>query len=330
MAESATIRMPQATIPPIEHTFGKLALGCWVFGRTHWGGQNVQDSRAVMEAALRRGMNHFDTSSAFGDGVSETLVGEFLKQDYHRRDGMCIATKLLPREGTAEEIEKSLASSRSRLSAEVIDLYYVQWPLPRVDMRPMFEVLAKEVEEGRVRAVGVSNFSLEQLKQAREVCPIHAVQFCYNLLWRPTEVEKELIPYCNESNLATITTSSIAQGLLTGRFGAEPMFAAGDNRVNTVWHERGVWPKVFATVEKMKEIAKEAGRPLSHLAIRWLSRKAEISSIVVGARTSVQLNELAGAMVGEIDEAHFDKLTAISDEFLPSLPEAGNIFRYYP
>ena len=249
-------RMPQVTLGPIEQSFGKLALGCWVFGRTHWGGQSVQDSRAVMEAALRRGMNHFETSGAFGDGVSEQLVGEFLKQDYHRREGMFIATKLLPREGTKEEVEKALIASRERLGVEVIDLYYVQWPLPRVDMRPLFEVLNKEVEEGRVRAVGVSNFSVEQIRKVREACPIAAAQFCYNLLWRPPEVENELIPFCDESGIAAITYSSIAQGILTGRFSSEPMFAAGDNRVHTVWHERDVWPKVYAAVETMKPIAK--------------------------------------------------------------------------
>ena len=320
--------MPLVRIPPVELDHGKLGLGCWVFGGKHWAGQDENDSRAVMEAALRRGMNHFDTAEDYGDGKSETMIGEFLSRDYHRRDGMFIATKGLAMEPTGEAITTLLERSLSRLGVECVDLYYVHYPLRDRDMRPIFEALEQAREQGKLRAIGVSNFTVAQMTQAAQVCTIRGHQLCYNALWR--FAEDEVIPYCRENKIAVVTYSSIAQGILTGKFPLQPHFAEGDLRAETVHFEPAVWPHVHAAVEKLKALAKEAGRPLAHLAIRWVARNPDITSVLVGARNTVQLNELAGAMTGKIDDAILDRMTAISDELRPHIPDTGNIFRYYP
>lgn len=322
------MQIERVTIPPVSLDHGKLALGTWVFGGTHWGGQNPHDSRAVMEVALRRGMNHFDTAEGYGDGRSETLIGDFLRSDSIRRGHIFLATKGFVNEPTAEAIRASLDGSMKRLGVESIDLYYVHWPRRGADLRPVFEELQRARERNQIEAIGVSNFSIADLEAARSVCEINAHQFCYNLLWRFPE--REMIPYCTQHKIAMVAYSSIAQGLLTGSFPAEPQFNAGDLRQQTVLLEREVWPAVYRAIEQMKAVAAKAKRPLVHLAIRWLASQPAITSILVGARNAVQLNELAGAMGGSIDQKHLDELTAISDALQPTIPDTGNIFRFYP
>ena len=327
-ASTGPMVMPRVMLPPVDLEHGKLALGCWVFGGTHWAGQNPHDSRAVMEAALRRGMNHFDTAEAYGDGLSEQLIGDFLRTDELRRGHLFLASKAFLSAPTAESVRASLDASLARLGVDSIDLFYVHWPLRGADLRPVFEELQKARDSGHIHAIGVSNFSIADLEAARSVCEIHAHQFCYNLLWR--FAEREMIPYCTQHQIAMLSYSAIAQGILTGRFSAEPQFAAGDLRSQTVLFEREVWPRVYEAVEKMKVVAAQAKRPLVHLAIRWLTRKSELTNVLVGARNAVQINELAGAMGGAIADSVVDQLTAISDELVPAIPDTGNIFRFYP
>ena len=327
-ASTGPMVMPRVTLPPVDLEHGKLALGGWVFGGTHWAGQNPQDSRAVMEAALRRGMNHFDTAEGYGDGRSEQLIGEFLRTDDLRRGHVFVASKVFLKEPTAESVRASLEASLARLGVDSLDLYYVHWPLRGADLRPVFEELQKARDSGQIHAIGVSNFSIADLDAARSVCEIHAHQFCYNLLWRFPE--REMIPYCSEHQISMISYSSIAQGILTGGFAKEPQFAAGDLRALTVLFEPQVWPRVYEAVEKMKVVATAAKRPLVHLAIRWLTRQERLTSVLVGARNAVQVNELAGAMGGAIADSTFDQLAAISDELQAAIPDTGNLFRFYP
>ena len=322
------MQIERVTIPPVGLDHGRLALGTWVFGGTHWAGQNPHDSRAVMEAALRRGMNHFDTSEIYGDGRSETLIGDFLRSDSIRRGHIYLASKGFVNEPTAESIRASLEGSMQRMGVESIDLYYVHWPRRGADLRPVFEELQRAKERNQIEAIGVSNFSIAELEAARSVCEIQVHQFCYNLLWRCPE--REMIPYCKQHQITMVSYSSIAQGLLTGSFPAQPQFNAGDLRQKTVLLEHEVWPVVYQAIEQMKAVAAKAKRPLVHLAIRWLASQPAITSILVGARNSVQLNELAGAMGGSIDQKHLDELTAISDVLQPAIPDTGNIFRFYP
>jgi len=366
-----------ASLFPVDKEFSRLALGAWVFGGAHWAGQSVHDSKSVMEVALRRGMNHFDTAEGYGDGRSETLIGDFLRAEPMRREKVFLATKGYLEEPTAATIRKSLQGSLERLGVEYVDLYYVHWPRHSADLRPVFEELQRAKDEGKIRAIGASNFNIAQLDAARSVCAIHAHQFCYNLLWRFPE--RDLIPYGIEHNIASVAYSAIAQGILAGAFPAEPYFAKGDLRAKTVMFEHEVWPAVFAAVEQMKVVAAEAKRPLVHLAIRWLlsretlpragpaaqavegatptlpaahaalaasktgltepgsltpaqsaSQTPTLTAILVGARNAVQLNELAGALGGDIPQALLDKLTAISDAVRPAIPAVGNIFRFYP
>jgi aryl-alcohol dehydrogenase-like predicted oxidoreductase len=318
--------MPQTTIHPVQKRHGRLALGCWVFGGTQWAGQEDADSVAVMEGALERGMNHFDTAQGYGRGRSESVVGAFLK-DRGVRETVYLATK----RAASSDVDAYVAAideSLERLKTDYIDLLYIHWPRKGADLARLLEALEKVRSQGKIKAIGVSNFSVEQMEEASKAGTIDAHQTCYNLVWRYPE--HDIIPYCREHGIAVVTYSSIAQGILTGKFPKEPSFKEGDHRSRTVMFEPEVWPHVYEGVEQLKGIASDAGRSLTHLAIQWVAAQPGVTSILVGARNASQMEDNATALADPVDATVIDRMSEIGDEVMRHVPDAGNIFRHYP
>lgn len=280
---------------------------------------------AAMQVAYEYGIRHFDTAAGYGGGHSEELYGQFLKG---RRDQIYLASKSDTVEMTAEAMLAEVDNSLRRLQTDSIDLYYIHWPRSGRDMRPTMEGLERARQQGKVRAVGVSNFSVEQMKQVQEVGTLDAHQLGYNLLWR--YAEDDLIPFCQQHNIAVVTYSSIAHGILTGKFGRTPELSPGDQRHNILPFRADIWPYVYDGVEKLKAIAAELNRPLMHLAIRWILTRPGITSVVVGARNRAQSEANAQALTGAIPDDVFERMTAISDEIVAHVPNAGNLFNHYP
>jgi aryl-alcohol dehydrogenase-like predicted oxidoreductase len=195
-------------------------------------------------------------------------------------------------------------------------------------MRPLMEGLEQARRQGKIGAVGVSNFSVAQMQQVAEVGTIDAHQLCYNLLWRFPE--QDVIPYCREHHIAVVTYSSIAQGVLTGKFPRHPQLPPRDQRARTVHFDEQVWPQVYDGVEAMKAVAAQAERPLAHLAIRWVLHQPGITAVAVGARTPEQVEQNWQALTGALDESVFAALTVISDQVMPVIPDTGNPYRYTP
>jgi myo-inositol catabolism protein IolS len=280
---------------------------------------------AAIEAAYEHGIRHFDTAAGYGNGHSEELYGRFLKR---RREQIYLASKSDAAEMTAEAMLAEVDASLSRLQTDTIDLYYIHWPRSGRDMRPTMEGLERARQQGKVCAVGVSNFSVGQMRQVQEVGAIDAHQLGYNLLWR--YAEDELIPFCVEHRIAVVTYSSIAHGILTGKFGPTPDLSPRDQRHTILPFRSDIWPHVYDGVEKLKAIAAEMDRPLMHLAIRWILTRPGITSVVVGARNRVQSEANARALTGAIPDEVFNRMTAISDEIVAHVPNAGNLFNHYP
>lgn len=317
--------MRKATIGNSSEAHNVLSLGCWAFGGSGWNGQEDADSLSAMEKAFEKGLTHFDTAMAYGGGRSEKLVGEFIKG---KREQLYIATKGNTSEGKAEPIINSLDKSLGNLGVDCIDLYYIHWPNKDFDMRPVVEGLEKERAKGKFKQLGVSNFSVEQMKQAMEVGTIDAHQLCYSLVWRFDE--GDIIPFCIENNIDLVTYSSLGQGILTGKFPKDPKFEGDDVRQGTTLFKEDVWPHIYEGVEEMKVVAEEAGRPLADLAIQWVAKQAGVASVLVGARNADQVERNAVAMDGEIAAEYLDKLTDISNRTIEKIPDSGNIFQYYP
>ncbi len=310
-------------IPPVYKDHSPLALGGTAFGE-----QSDQAWLAIMEAALAAGINHFDTASGYDQGRSETLIGQFLAAQPNRRRQIFLASKTSADEMTAQSMLEQVDKSLARLQTDVIDLYYIHWPRQGKDMRPAMEGLEKARQQGKIQAVGVSNFSVEQMEQVAEVGKIDAHQLGYSLFWRFPE--REIIPYCRTNGIAVVTYSSIAQGILTGKFARHPQFARDDKRPTTLLFEERLWPHVYEGVEQLKAIAKTVQRPLPQLAIRWVLQQKDVTTAVVGARTAAQVQENAQALEGELPVHIFEQMTAISGAVLQHVPNTGNVYRYNP
>ena len=322
---STNSQLAPVQIGPVNKPLSPLALGSFIFGADAWRPEAQAQLNATMQTALDHGITHFDTATGYGSGQSEELIGNFLQG---KRDRVFLASKASINEMSADLMFQQVDASLARLNTDKIDLYYIHWPRQGKDIRPMMEGLERARQRGKVGAIGVSNFSVENMEQVREVGPIHAHQLPYNLFWR--FAEKEIVPYCREHQIAVVTYSSIAQGVLTGKFGREPQLAAGDNRGRVVHFDADVWPHIYEGVEALKPLAAEIDRPLAHLAIRWVLNRVDISTAVVGARLPEQVAQNAAALAGEIPQSIFERMTAISDEVMTHIPDTGNPYRHYP
>lgn len=311
-----------------EKRHGKLGLGCWVFGGSSWGEQSEADSLGAMATAWEAGVTHWDTAIAYGQGHSEQLCGQFLRGKWEK---VFLATKGSPGK-KPKSIVKSIHHSLKNLGTDFIDLFYIHYPIKGLDMRPHMELLEKEREKGTIGAIGVSNFSVEQLAQISEAGRIDAHQIGYNLFWRVGE--EDVIPYCREKGIALVTYSSLALGILTCKLPANPRFEEGDMRPKTVFFLKNVWPYVHEATERFKALAVRAKMSPHHLAIQWLARQPGVEVVLVGARNARQSMDNAASLQTEgrlpIDPDLLDEATALSAELHRHYPVETNIFQWHP
>ena len=288
-------------------------------------GEQDDELLDAIAACYEAGLRHFDTGAGYGNGHSEELYGRFLKS---RRAQVFLASKADPAETTAKAMLAEVDGSLRRLDTDFIDLYYIHWPRSGRDMRPAMEGLETARRQGKIGAAGVSNFSVEQMQQVAEVGTIDAHQLGYNLLWRYAEAD--VIPYCREHGIAVVSYSSLAHGILTGKFGPKPDLAERDQRNRILPFRADIWPHVYEGVEQLKAIAAELDRPLMHLAIRWILAQPGIALALIGARNRAQANANTAALAGDIPPEIFARMTAISDQIVRHVPNEGNLFDHHP
>jgi myo-inositol catabolism protein IolS len=310
----------------------RLGLGCWEYGGIGEAGPGRAEARALIARALDLGVLHLDTAEGYGDGESERIVGEALREWARARGGApraepFVASKAALR-ATAPEAVAAVEGSLRRLGLERIDLYYIHWPRRGVDPAPMLEGLESCRERGLVGALGVSNFSVADMEAASRAGRIEFHQLCWNPLWR--KAERELVPYCAERGIGFVLYSPLAQGLLA-RPRSGRSRKAGDPRDGNVFHDPEVKGRLDPILERMRALAAEGGLELGELALRWASSRPLAASVVAGASSAAQLEEneracRAGPLEGALAEA-FEGLSLEADAVVP---DVGNIFRYYP
>ena len=319
--------VPDASIRPAPLVAGGRSMLPMALGGS-WYATDADDGslRAAMEAAYASGVRHFDTAAGYGNGRSETLLGSFLADK--GRDDIFVASKSDTDELTSAAILAEVDGSLARLNLDRIDLYYIHWPRAGRDMRPTMEGLERARAEGKIGAIGVSNFSIEQMRQVAEVGRIDVHQLGYNLLWR--YAEPELIPFCISNHIAVVAYSALAHGILTGKFGRDLNLAPGDQRHTILPFRADIWPHVYAGVEEMRGLASELDLPLATLAIRWILHRPGIDAVVAGARNAEQASANVAALVPAIPDAAFERMTEISDRIATHVPDVGNLFDHYP
>jgi aryl-alcohol dehydrogenase-like predicted oxidoreductase len=274
-----------------------------------------------LEAALEVGMLHWDTAGAYGKGHSEKLIGEILPEC---RERVFLASKaFIP--GDARGIGQRIERSLQNLRTDYIDLYYIHWPRPDTDMRPAMAELERCRKAGKIRYIGVSNFSVDQLQSLQTAGNVDAYQIGYNLLWQRPQTG--IIPYCRQENISLVTYSSLAQGILTGKFGPNPTFPKGDNRPYTVLFQPEIWPTVYATAQKLSLIAEKNKIKLPQLAIEWLRSQPGIHSILLGARNARQVRENREYITyAPIPESDWQEMQRLGQELMALHPNSDTMF----
>jgi myo-inositol catabolism protein IolS len=320
--------IPPVQIGATESRHAPLGLGGTTFGPHQWSGQEDANLLAAMETSLEHGITHFDTAEGYGDGYSEHLIGRFMAAQPSRRSRLFLASKANVDEISAQAMLKAVDGSLARLQTDMIDLYYIHWPRTGQDLRPWMEGLETARQQGKIRAIGVSNFSVEQMEQIAQVGRIDAHQLNYSLLWR--FAERDLIPYCAAHQIAVVTYASLAHGILAGKFARDVTFPEGDQRRSILLFREDVWPAMYEATEAFKATAERSGRSLIHLAIRWLLHQRAVTAVLVGARSAQQALANAQALDGTIPASVFDELTTISDHAQRAIPDEGNPYGYHP
>lgn len=271
-----------------------IILGTWQAGKKGW--VNIEDQAIIhaMQAALEAGMTTFDTAEIYGDGYSEELVGKALAD---RRDRVVLATKVFPHHLRFNQVIEACEQSLRRLQTEVIDLYQIHWPAGTFgsDIVPIGETMAalnQLKDEGKIRAIGVSNFSRAQLEEAAQHGRIDSLQPPYSLFWRGVETDQ--LPYCIEHNLTVMAYSSLAQGLLTGKFGAAHQFPDADIRSKNKLFRPPLYDIALAALAELHPIAHRHHTTIGNLALAWLIAQPQTTAIV-GVRNALQAQENAKA-----------------------------------
>ena len=277
-----------------------IAMGCWALaGDATWGPQEEAESIATVHAALDAGVNLFDTAEGYGGGDSESVLGRAL---IGRRHQAVIATKVSRANLSAQAVQQACEHSLRRLQTDYIDLYQIHWPSRSVPLWETLEALERLRQQGKVRAIGVCNFGLNDLSDLLGMGWVETNQLPYSLLWRA--IEYGIQQKCEDEGLGILCYSTLAQGLLTGKFSSSGEVPEGRARIRLFSTDRpqarhgepGCEDEVFAAIEQIRAICEEIDQPMANVALAWLLHQPGVTSAIAGARRPDQIQETAQAV----------------------------------
>ncbi len=307
-----------------------VAFGAWVLGGGQVWGKDPDDRESIrtLQAAIDAGVNLIDTAPAYGWGRSERVVGQALKG---RRDKAVVATKCglwwdddrgsffaemdgkrMHRSLRSDTLQLEIENSLKRLDVDCLDLYQTHWPSCPPEHTPIADSMAtliKLKDQGKIRAIGVSNVSLDELKENLKCGPVVSDQFRYSMLTR--DAERDLLPCCAEHHLATLTYMSLEQGLLTGKIGMNYQFAPGEFRTNADWNPWFIPTnrrKVLAMLAGWKELTDKYNCTLAQLTIAWTAAQPGVTHVLCGTRNEKQLRDNIQAGELAIESADLERI----------------------
>jgi aryl-alcohol dehydrogenase-like predicted oxidoreductase len=293
----------------------RLAFGTWQLGG-EWGNFDERDAIAAIQHARELGINLFDSAQAYGFGASERLLGRALRDELdHRRDDVVLATKgglrMTPdgmvRDSSAAWLRSGVEQSLGALGVEHIDLYQVHWPDPGVSFAETAGALQQLVDEGKIRHVGVSNYSVAQMAQFARTRPVETLQPAYHLFRR--EIEADIAPYALEHDIGVLVYGPLAHGLLSGTMDEYTTFAAGDWRRQSPLFAGETFRRNLRIVRALERWAVDRGHTVSQLAIAWTLAHPAVDVAIVGARRASHIAALDVELTEE-DLAEIDHILA--------------------
>ncbi|GEN52620.1 aldo/keto reductase [Halobacillus faecis] len=294
----------------------RIALGTWAIGGTGWGGTDEEQSIETIKTAIDKGVTTIDTAPAYGQGLSEELIGRAIAQSEVNREDLVLATKAgidftddgNYRDSRPAHLEEELQASLDRLQTDYIDLYQIHWPDTDESIEKTAKKMKEFYEQGKIRAIGVSNFSPEQMDEWQKYAPIHTSQMHLNMLQRYLI---EWFEYCHNHEISTLSWGSLAHGMLTGKYSKDASFPDDDLRSNIELFQGDRFPSLIDAVEELQHFAEKRDRNIIQLSIRWLlDHKPGADVALWGARKPSQLDG-----VNETDEFQLtnDELREIDD-----------------
>src|SRR4030088_61050 len=300
-AEKLKVNTKLTEIPGTSLKVSPVAIGTWAIGGWMWGGTDEAESVATIRAAFEHGINLVDTAPAYGFGRSEEIVGKAIAESRLRPD-VLIATKAglqweggkVSRNASRSRIMREVEDSLRRLRTDYIDIYQVHWPDPLITIEETAEAMNTLFEQGKIRAIGVSNFSVVQMERFRRVAPLHVLQPPYNLFER--SIEADLLPYCRRNRIAMLGYGALCRGLLSGRMQAATVFDGDDLRRTDPKFREPRFAQYLAAGAKLDRLAQRFGKRVIPLAIRWMLDQG-VTTALWGARHPGQLqpvDEVAG------------------------------------
>ena len=308
--------MERAEIQGTSLQVSRVALGTWAIGGWMWGGTDEAESIKTIQGAVEHGINVVDTAPVYGFGRSEEIVGKALA-DGRLRSQVLIATKVgleweagrVFRNASSARILREVQDSLRRLRTDYIDIYQIHWPDPLVTIEETADTMRMLFEQGTIRAIGVSNFSVEQMERFRRIAPLHVLQPPFNLFERG--IESDVLPYCRKNNIATFGYGALCRGLLSGRMRADTKFDGDDLRRTDPKFQSPRFVQYLAAVERLDRLAQRRfGKRVIHLAIRWMLDQG-ITTALWGARNPAQLlpvDEVSGWQLDAVAKADINRI----------------------
>lgn len=319
--------MKDTTLGQSTLTGSRVILGTWQFGGD-WGEFPQNDAIEVIKAAKDAGITFFDTAQAYGYGVSETVLGKALKEEFARdRGGVVISTKggLRPgdpdsrgRDASASWMRVCLEQSLDLLGVDYIDLYHVHWPDPKVEMAETAGFMKSAIDEGLIRHAAVSNFTIAEIDEFTKHCPLTSIQPPFHMFRR--DAERDILPYAQENGVGVTSYSPLASGLLSGRLTKDSTFDPTDWRTHSSAFKGEGFLRNLAVIEKLRVVAAEHDLSVSQLALAWTLAQPGVDGVVVGGRSIANVRSSAEA--GDVD-LDAETLQYIEDALADAEPIGG-------
>ena len=305
-----------------------ILMGTWQAGKNLWVGIEDEQTTQAIRMAVEAGMTTIDTAEVYGEGYSERIIATALAGI--PRDRYELASKVFSTHLKYDQVIAACDGSLKKLQTDYLDLYQIHWPAgfkgsEVVPIAETMQALNALKQQGKVRAIGVSNFSRRQLEEAAQYGRIDSLQPPYSLFWR--KIERDLTPYCVEQEIAILAYSSMAQGLLTGKFGPGHQFEEGDNRASNQLFQGETYQRALQAIAQLRPIAAEHNCTLAQLALAWAIAQPQTCAIA-GARNPQQSLENAKAADVKLSAADLQEIDRIGRTVTDRLDERPAMWEF--
>lgn len=300
----------------IEKSVVRIALGTWAIGGSMWGGPDDDNAIKTIHAALDNGINMIDTAPVYGLGHAEEVVGKAI---HGKRDKIVLATKVglnwdksgkMFRDSSPKRIHQEIEDSLRRLNTDYIDLYQIHWPDDKTPVKETAQAMEKLRQEGKIKAIGVSNFSTKQIEEFRQYAELAAIQPPYNMFERG--IEDDILPYAEKHKLAELCYGSICRGLLSGKMTKDTKFTGDDLRKSDPKFQPPLFEHYLNATKELADYAKNTyNKTILALAVRWVIDRYQGNIALWGARKPQQIEGVQDALGWRLTKQDYEAIDKI-------------------